>query len=58
MAYWFELLNHIVLLASFSCLIQGAKCYSREFLAYDIICDTWSSLDHTIPSILSADLDR
>jgi len=39
---------------------QGAKCYSREFLAYDILCDTWSSLDHTIPSVrdFSADLDR
>ena len=37
---------------------QGAKCYSREFLAYDVLCDTWSSLDHTIPRDFSADLDR
>ena len=37
---------------------QGAKCYSREFLAYDVLCDTWSSLDSTVPRDFSADLDR
>ena len=38
---------------------QGAKCYSRDFLAYDIQCDQWVSLQNTIPtSDFSADLDR
>ena len=37
---------------------QGAKCYSREFLSYDILCDSWASLDQTIPRDFSSDLDR
>ena len=38
---------------------QGAKCYSRDFLAYDIQCDQWVSLQDTLPtSDFSADLDR
>ena len=37
---------------------QGARCYSRELLAYDVLCDAWSSLDHTVPRDFSADLDR
>merc|ERR550519_288165 len=37
---------------------QGAKCYSKEFLSYDILCDSWASLDQTIPRDFSSDLDR
>ena len=38
---------------------QEAKCYSRDFLAYDIQCDQWVSLQDTLPtSDFSADLDR
>ena len=37
---------------------QGAKCYSKDFIAYDIHCDKWLSLEHTIPRDFSADLDR
>ena len=28
---------------------QGAKCYSADFLAYDIACDKWYSLEGTVP---------
>ncbi|XP_014253614.1 attractin [Cimex lectularius] len=35
---------------------QGAKCYSAEALAYDVICDSWSPLH--VPSALTADLAR
>lgn len=34
----------------------GAKCYSQDLLIYDVICDTWNSLD--MPSSLYADLSR
>ena len=37
---------------------QGSKCYSKEFIAYDIHCDTWLNLEHTIPRNFSADLAR
>jgi len=37
---------------------QGAKCYSKDFIGYDILCDKWVSLEHTIPRDFSADLDR
>nr|CAD7262632.1 unnamed protein product [Timema shepardi] len=35
---------------------QGAKCYSSELLAYDVICDSWFPL--TVPRELRADLAR
>ncbi|RZF37106.1 hypothetical protein LSTR_LSTR013802 [Laodelphax striatellus] len=35
---------------------HGAKCYSQDFLAYDVTCDTWSQL--AVPSSLRADLAR
>ena len=38
--------------------MQGAKCYSREFLAYDIACDSWVSLEGSVPRDFSADLSR
>nr|CAI5862520.1 unnamed protein product [Callosobruchus analis] len=34
----------------------GAKCYSSELLAYDVLCDTWSVLP--VPKDLHADLAR
>uniref|UniRef100_A0A0A9YMG1 Attractin n=1 Tax=Lygus hesperus TaxID=30085 RepID=A0A0A9YMG1_LYGHE len=35
---------------------QGAKCYSSEVLAYDVICDSWHPV--SVPSTLRADLPR
>lgn len=35
---------------------SGAKCYSAEALAYDVICDSWSTLQ--LPSQLRADIAR
>ncbi|XP_039300291.1 attractin-like protein 1 isoform X2 [Nilaparvata lugens] len=35
---------------------HGAKCYSKDFLAYDVTCDTWTSL--AVPASLRADLAR
>ncbi|XP_075233105.1 attractin-like protein dsd isoform X2 [Lycorma delicatula] len=35
---------------------HGAKCYSRDFLAYDITCDSWTTL--SVPNSLRADLAR
>uniref|UniRef100_A0A1B6D320 CUB domain-containing protein n=1 Tax=Clastoptera arizonana TaxID=38151 RepID=A0A1B6D320_9HEMI len=35
---------------------HGAKCYSRDFLAYDVTCDSWTTL--SVPSELRADLAR
>ena len=37
---------------------QGAKCYSADFVAYDIACDRWYSLENTIPRDFSGDLSR
>lgn len=34
----------------------GAKCYSSEFLAYDVTCDTWQVLE--VPKDIYADLAR
>ncbi|KAJ8961064.1 hypothetical protein NQ314_005994 [Rhamnusium bicolor] len=34
----------------------GAKCYSSELLAYDVLCDSWNVL--TVPKDLHADLSR
>lgn len=34
----------------------GAKCYSNEFLAYDVWCDTWQMLQ--TPNEIQADLAR
>ncbi|XP_026479999.1 attractin-like protein 1 [Ctenocephalides felis] len=34
----------------------GAKCYSNELLAYDVVCDSWHELE--IPRELHADLAR
>ncbi|EFA10578.2 Attractin-like protein 1 [Tribolium castaneum] len=34
----------------------GAKCYSSEFLAYDVTCDTWQVLQ--VPKDIHADLAR
>lgn len=35
---------------------HGAKCYSSDFLAYDIACDSWSPLP--TPPLTRADLSR
>ncbi|KAL1137929.1 hypothetical protein AAG570_009624, partial [Ranatra chinensis] len=35
---------------------KGAKCYSSDFLAYDVACDSWSSIP--VPSALAADTSR
>ncbi|XP_054290142.1 attractin-like protein 1 [Macrosteles quadrilineatus] len=35
---------------------HGAKCYSHDFLAYDVTCDSWSTL--AVPAELRADLAR
>ncbi|CAH0395554.1 unnamed protein product [Bemisia tabaci] len=35
---------------------HGAKCYSQDFLAYDRVCDTWSSIQ--VPNNLRAHLAR
>lgn len=34
----------------------GAKCYSSDLLAYDVVCDTWHPMD--VPRSVSADLAR
>lgn len=34
----------------------GAKCYSTEFLAYDVVCDSWHVLQ--VPKDIHADLAR
>lgn len=35
---------------------HGAKCYSHDFLVYDVSCDSWTSMP--VPSALRADLAR
>ncbi|XP_065349257.1 attractin-like protein 1 isoform X2 [Cloeon dipterum] len=35
---------------------HGAKCYSHDFLAYDLACDTWSALP--TPALSRTDLSR
>jgi hypothetical protein len=35
---------------------HGAKCYSSDFLAYDIACDSWTTL--ATPKLTRADLSR
>ncbi|KAF4528316.1 hypothetical protein B566_EDAN016846 [Ephemera danica] len=35
---------------------NDAKCYSSDFLAYDIACDSWTTLD--TPVLTTADLSR
>jgi hypothetical protein len=35
---------------------HGAKCYSSDFLAYDIACDSWTPL--ATPTLTRADLSR
>lgn len=35
---------------------HGAKCYSNDFLVYDVTCDSWSALD--VPQSIRADLAR
>jgi len=37
---------------------QGAKCYSSDFIAYDIACDRWYTLENTIPRDFSGDMSR
>jgi attractin len=35
---------------------HGAKCYSHDFLAYDMACDTWVTL--ATPALSRTDLSR
>lgn len=35
---------------------HGAKCYSHDFLVYDVSCDAWTSM--SVPTALQADLAR
>ncbi len=35
---------------------SGDRCFSPQFLAYDIACDTWRSLKDPSPSLLSSDV--
>ncbi|XP_073969504.1 attractin-like protein dsd isoform X2 [Rhodnius prolixus] len=37
-------------------LSRGAKCYSADFLSYDVVCDSWASF--SVPPVLVADLPR
>lgn len=37
---------------------HGAKCFSADVLAYDMVCDKWYNLGHSIPNTLDADLPR
>lgn len=37
---------------------EGAKCFSADFLAYDILCDRWINYQDLVPKDLNADLDR
>ena len=37
---------------------QGAKCYSADVLAYDMVCDKWYNLAGSLPSHFDADLPR
>jgi len=37
---------------------MGAKCYSADFMAYDIQCDRWYSMEANIPRDFSADVPR
>lgn len=34
----------------------GAKCYSSDMLAYDVVCDSWHTI--TVPNDMTADLAR
>ena len=36
----------------------GAKCFSADVLAYDMVCDKWYNMGNTIPTHLNADLPR
>jgi len=37
---------------------HGAKCYSSELLAYDVVCDSWSVLPVPSGALTRADLAR
>ena len=37
---------------------HGAKCYSADVLAYDMVCDRWYNMANTVPSDLDVDLPR
>ena len=36
----------------------GAKCFSADVMAYDMVCDKWYNMGYTIPRHLNADLPR
>lgn len=37
---------------------HGAKCYSSDLLAYDVLCDSWTSLPLPTNGLSQADLAR
>lgn len=37
---------------------HGAKCYSSDLLAYDVLCDSWASLPLPSNGLSEADLAR
>lgn len=38
--------------------LQGAKCYSSDFIAYDTVCDSWYKLQQPSPTSVGGDLSR
>lgn len=37
---------------------HGAKCYSADVLAYDMVCDKWYNMGSSLPTNLDVDLPR
>ena len=37
---------------------HGAKCFSADILAYDMVCDKWYNLGQSVPNNFDADLPR
>ena len=37
---------------------HGAKCFSADFIVYDIACDSWYTAQDLVPKYLDADLAR
>ncbi len=37
---------------------HGAKCYSADVLAYDMVCDKWYNMGKSLPADLDVDLPR
>ena len=36
----------------------GAKCFSADFIVYDVLCDKWHNANDHIPRDIDADLPR